>query len=450
VRLHVAWAVALAALLAELFERASPRWLSDPATALCLLGVVLLAAGAARDALWRAVRRGIPTLAARLQQLERRHARELEPLREPDETAARSADALHVGLGGPGVAFFLRADAGWRLAASFGPQAPGRTALAELAAQARGEDGAAVHLAFEGGAQGDWADRLRDARVELVAPVKSQEELQGLVLVGASADGLPYTRPELAFAGAIAARAGVAIHRARLAEELLRAERFEAVGRIAAGLAHDLGKPLSIVWERARQMAREAESPERVRRHAESIAALAGEALGTIDHLVEQGRAERGQGAALPLAEIVARAVQTAERLHGPDRVAVRTTPALPELAAARDLQAVLANLLDNALRASPGIPVEVYAVADARAAVIEVIDHGAGMDAATLRRVFTPFFTTRSRQGGRGIGLAASQALVLQLGGTLELESAPGQGTLARVRLPLAGGVSGGGERAC
>jgi signal transduction histidine kinase len=69
---------------------------------------------------------------------------------------------------------------------------------------------------------------------------------------------------------------------------------------------------------------------------------------------------------------------------------------------------------------------------------VIEVIDSGIGMDEATLRRAFRPFFTTRSRQGGRGIGLAASQALVLQLGGTLELESAPGRGTRARVRLPV------------
>jgi signal transduction histidine kinase len=183
-----------------------------------------------------------------------------------------------------------------------------------------------------------------------------------------------------------------------------------------------------------------------VRRHAESIAALADEALATLDHLVEQGRAERPPGAAVALSDLIARAVQTAERLHGPDCIAVRLTPQLPAVSGARDLQAVLANLLDNALRASPGAPVEVYAVADAGEVVIEVIDHGAGMDDATLRRAFEPFFTTRSRQGGRGIGLAASQALVEQLGGTLALESQPGRGTRARIRLPVGGGGEGGG----
>jgi two-component system NtrC family sensor kinase len=78
---------------------------------------------------------------------------------------------------------------------------------------------------------------------------------------------------------------------------------------------------------------------------------------------------------------------------------------------------------------------------------VIDVIDHGPGMDEATLRRAFTPFFTTRSRQGGRGIGLAASQALVAQLGGILELESRLGSGTRARVRLALARSEAGAAE---
>jgi predicted RND superfamily exporter protein/signal transduction histidine kinase len=439
--LHFAWAVALAMLLAELFHRRSPQLFADPAAVLGLLSLTLLLAGGARDAVWHSLRRGIPTLGARLREVERRFARDLEPLREPDATASLACEAMHVGLGGPGVRCLLRADTGWRLSASFGPVQGATPALAENAARACAEGPRPIHLAFEGGAEGPWADRLRDAGVELVVPLRSQDELLGIALVGASKDGLPYTRPELAFAGAIAARAGLAIQRARLAEDLLRAERFEAVGRIAAGLAHDLGKPLSLVYQRARAMGRESLAPEQVRRHAESIATLADEALATLDHLVEQGRADRRPGAPVPLADLIARAVQTAERLHGPDCIALRLTPSLPEISAARDLQAVLANLLDNALRASPGVPVEVYAVADGEEIVIEVIDHGVGMDEETLRRAFTPFFTTRSRQGGRGIGLAASQALVEQLGGMLGLESQPGRGTRAQIRLPAAPG---------
>jgi hypothetical protein len=444
--LHVAWAVAVAMLLAEIFHRRMPKTLGDPAAALGLLALVLLLAVGARDALWRALRRGIPTLGARLRGLEIEIARDLEPLREPETTASFLAEVLAVGLGGSGVACFLRADAGWRLAASFGPLSA-TAALAEDGLRVCARSGGPTHLAFEGGAEGPWADRLRDAGVELVVPLRREEEVLGIALVGAARDELPYTRQEIAFAGEVAARAEVAIERARLAEDLLRAERLEAVGRVAAGLAHDLGKPLSLVYQRARAMGRESLAPEEVCRHAESIAALADEALAALDRLVEQGRAGRRRDAPAPLADLIARAVQTAERLHGPDRVAVRTTPRLPEVGAARDLHSVLANLLDNALRAGAATPVEVYAVANEGEVVIEVIDHGLGMDEATLRRAFRPFFTTRSRQGGRGIGLAASQALVAQLGGMLELDSAPGRGTRARIRLPVRRPEDAGGR---
>jgi hypothetical protein len=439
--LQVLCAVVLAALVAELFHRRAPQLLASPAAALGLLTLALLVGGGLRDFLWVRLRRGIPTLGARLRELERSHARSLEALHEPDATACLCAEALYVGLRARGVALFLRSDAGWRLAGSFGTSLAAVPELAESAARAGGEDSLPIHLAFEGGAEGPDADALREAGVELAAPLRSRGELLGLALVGASEDGLPYTDPERSFAAAVSSRAADAIHRARLADELLRAERFEAVGRIAAGLAHDLGKPLSVVHQRARQMGRDALSPEQVRRHAESIAALTDEALSALDHLVERGRADARPGARLALAEVVARAVQTAERLHGPDRVAVRLTPGLPEVPAPRDVQAALANLLDNALRASPLVPVEVYAVATAAEIVIEVIDHGCGMDEATLRSAPTPWFTTRSRQGGRGIGLAASHSVVDQLGGVLELVSAPGRGTRARIRLPLANG---------
>jgi predicted RND superfamily exporter protein/signal transduction histidine kinase len=443
--LQMLCAVVLAALVAELFHRRAPQLLASPAAALGLLTLALLVGGGLRDFLWARLRRGIPTLGARLRDLERRHARSLESLADPDATACLCAEALYVGLRGRGVALFLRSEAGWRLAGSFGESIAALPVLAESAARAAGEGAVSIHLAFEGGAEGPDADDLRAAGVELAVPLRTRGELLGMVLVGASEDGLPYTDPERAFALAIATRAADAIHRARLADELLRAERFEAVGRIAAGLAHDLGKPLAVVHQRARQMGRDALSPEQVRRHAESIAELTDEALAALDHLVARGQADAEPGARVALAEVVARAVQTAERLHGPERVAVRLTPGLPEVPAPRDLQSALANLLDNALRASPQAPVEVYAVAAAGEIVIEVIDHGCGMDEATLRSAPTPWFTTRSRQGGRGIGLAASQTVVDQLGGVLELASAPGRGTRARIRLPLA---SDGGER--
>jgi signal transduction histidine kinase len=96
-------------------------------------------------------------------------------------------------------------------------------------------------------------------------------------------------------------------------------------------------------------------------------------------------------------------------------------------------------NLFDNAVLASDaGEVVEVIATRREGALVIEVVDHGCGMDAPTLARAFEPFFTTRSPREGRGLGLATSRAAVERLGGRLVLESEPGRGTIARILLPL------------
>jgi signal transduction histidine kinase len=118
----------------------------------------------------------------------------------------------------------------------------------------------------------------------------------------------------------------------------------------------------------------------------------------------------------------------------------VRLAPGLPRLRAGGDeLVRVLANLVDNALRASaPGDAVSVIGVEAAAGLCIEVSDRGCGMDAEIAARAFEPFFTTRGASEGSGLGLAICRDLVGGLGGSIDLESAPGAGTRVRVTLPL------------
>jgi signal transduction histidine kinase len=124
-------------------------------------------------------------------------------------------------------------------------------------------------------------------------------------------------------------------------------------------------------------------------------------------------------------------------------RVAVRLAPGLPRLRTGGDeLARVLANLVDNALRASaPEDVVSVIGIEEAAALCIEVRDRGCGMAAATAARAFEPFFTTRDASGGSGLGLSICRDLVGALGGSIELDSAPGAGTRVWVRLPLPAG---------
>jgi two-component system sensor histidine kinase RegB len=103
-------------------------------------------------------------------------------------------------------------------------------------------------------------------------------------------------------------------------------------------------------------------------------------------------------------------------------------------------LARALRSLLKNALQASPaGSRVDLrFQVAGAEVRV-EVADRGAGIPPDVLARVGEPFFTTKMPGEGMGLGLFLTRALAEQLGGALDLESQPGKGTTARLRLPAA-----------
>jgi signal transduction histidine kinase len=254
--------------------------------------------------------------------------------------------------------------------------------------------------------------------------------------VSEAEDGLPYTSRELAFVLRCCALAAVAIRNGQLALELTHAERFATIGQIGAGLAHDLGKPLSVVFQRAQHLLRSERLSRGVRDQVSAMAALTDEALSQIDALLERG-SRQATAARAPLVDVLERAARSAERQHRADCVLLRTTPGLPDVAAPDALARALGNLIENALAASGNERIELYAAARADATEIEVIDRGPGMTPEVLRRAAQPFFTTRAASGGHGLGLSTARSLVEEMGGTLALESAPGAGTIARITLP-------------
>jgi signal transduction histidine kinase len=109
------------------------------------------------------------------------------------------------------------------------------------------------------------------------------------------------------------------------------------------------------------------------------------------------------------------------------------------------ELTQVMVNLLVNALEATPGSgKVTVEAMRHDEWVQVKVIDNGRGMDEATLRRVFEPFFTDKPQrdQRGTGLGLSVSHAIITQHGGRLTAASnGPGRGSVFAVELPAAAG---------
>jgi signal transduction histidine kinase len=101
-------------------------------------------------------------------------------------------------------------------------------------------------------------------------------------------------------------------------------------------------------------------------------------------------------------------------------------------------LRQVVLNLMTNALHAvERGGHIRVTAEADERHLMIHVSDNGCGIPPENLDKIFNPFFTTKPPGQGTGLGLSLCHNLVQGMGGTIQVESAPGRGTTFTVRLP-------------
>ncbi|MEZ5419776.1 MAG: response regulator [Vicinamibacterales bacterium] len=238
--------------------------------------------------------------------------------------------------------------------------------------------------------------------------------------------------------------------RERLRARLEQAERLASVGTLAAGVAHEVNNPLTVVLANA----------EYVRDELQQAPASGPQ----VDHLVQA--LDDVKSAATRIGQIVADLKLFARRPAGGPAVAdvmstlewalratahefrsrarlVRRLAPVPAVAAdeAR-LGQVFVNLLTNAAHAIPAGRIDDHAVTvttsvDGQGRVaVEVRDTGRGMAPEVLARVFEPFFTTRRDEGGTGLGLAICHGIVASFGGDITVESDEGLGTAVRVLL--------------
>ncbi len=231
----------------------------------------------------------------------------------------------------------------------------------------------------------------------------------------------------------------------RLERELQQSEQLAAIGRLAAGLAHELGTPLGSVAGRAQRAARSL--PETAPARAELSRLLA--ELARVETIVRElldfarrGPLHRRQVVLASLIEgVVARSQQASPRreLH----VAVALPAALAEIELDVDplrLEQALGNLLDNALQAAE-VGVRISAELAADQLLLRVEDDGPGVATDAVGRLFEPFFTTKPAGQGTGLGLAVAQAAVAEHGGRLSLvEPAAARGACFQIALPLSG----------
>jgi len=237
----------------------------------------------------------------------------------------------------------------------------------------------------------------------------------------------------------------------QLEDRLRRSDRLAAIGELAAGLAHEIKNPLTSLLTFSRHLPRRFEDAE-FRQKFLSVVPRELERINTIvERLLELARPARLTFKPLRPAALLERVLELyGDRIEAQNvRVVREWLRDVPVIWADHDaLYRALVNLVTNALDAMPRggaltlrvgwSEAETLATARAgtRRVAIEVEDSGAGIAPTDLDRVFNPFFSTK--EGGTGLGLALTQKIVEDHGGSIDVRNNPGAGALFRIVLPL------------
>jgi two-component system NtrC family sensor kinase len=227
---------------------------------------------------------------------------------------------------------------------------------------------------------------------------------------------------------------------------LLQAAKLAAVGEMAAGIAHELNNPLTTVTGFSELVLEDMPEESTHRKELEMVLQEAQRASSVVRRLLNFSRQGERVRASADLNEVVNDVIALTRHLIQTNNVILHlnTDSSLPWVSIdSNQMKQVLLNLIHNALHAMPNGGELFVSTAPGRRedrdwVVMSVRDTGSGIDPEDQERIFEPFFTTKGDRGGTGLGLSVTYGIVVDHGGSIEVTSQPGRGSMFEVWLPI------------
>lgn len=228
----------------------------------------------------------------------------------------------------------------------------------------------------------------------------------------------------------------------KLEQRIRNSEKLASVGRLAAGVAHEINNPLGGILNCLYNLRKGTLSPSRLEEYRVSMEDGVRRVQKIVRQLLDFSQQDEPEFAPTDINHVVDRVLVLTTHLFAPNRIVLETGfgQGLPNVMLDRHMiEQVLMNLVLNAVQAMKdggGLTIRTSVVEGV--CLIEVRDTGSGIPPAVLPRIFDPFFTTKSEGEGTGLGLSVSLGIVERHGGKILVDSEIGKGTTFTLCLPV------------
>jgi len=237
--------------------------------------------------------------------------------------------------------------------------------------------------------------------------------------------------------------------KAKIEAQLLHSAKLAAIGEMAAGVAHELNNPLTVIIGTAQMMLREMEDDRPEKELLRDIINSGLRCKKIIQNLLTFSRQDQQPFEPTDLNEVVERVLSLIKYQINKNKIeiALNLSCDLPKIMAnSQQIQQVLINFLLNARDALEGVEREkkievrtfTYPDKSREMVAISVTDNGVGIEPENLSKIFNPFYTTKEATKGTGLGLSVSLGIAEAHGGSIEVESTPGKGSTFTLLLPV------------